>query len=78
MKKIFMLAVTVMMLAVSAVCSAASGKVLDAEEAAVDKFINGGNFKAASAVMSANMQSNWDEAAYYAGAGAEKFWQADH
>lgn len=57
MKKIFILAV-------SAVCSAASGKVLDAEEAAVDKFINGGNFKAASAVMSANMQSNWDEAAY--------------
>lgn len=64
MKKIFILAVTVMMLAVSTVCSAASGKALDAEEAAVDKFINGGNFKAASAVMSANMQSNWDEAAY--------------
>ena len=64
MKKIFMLAVMVMTLAVSAVCSAANGKILDAEEAAVDKFINGGNYKAVSALMSADMLANWDEAAY--------------
>ena len=46
MKKILMLVTMIMMLAVSAVCSASNGKVLDAEEAIVDKFINGGNYKA--------------------------------
>lgn len=64
MKKIFMLAVMVMMLAVSAVCSAASGKILDAEESIAEKFIGGGNYKAVSALMTADMQKNWDETAY--------------
>ena len=44
MKKILMLVTMIMMLAVSAVCSASNGKVLDAEEAIVDKFINGGAY----------------------------------
>ena len=39
MKKILMLVTMIMMLAVSAVCSASNGKILDAEEAIVDKFI---------------------------------------
>ena len=43
MKKILMLVTMIMMLAVSAVCSASNGKVLDEEEVIVDKFINGGN-----------------------------------
>ncbi|MDO4921710.1 MAG: hypothetical protein Q4E64_07775 [Phascolarctobacterium sp.] len=64
MKKIFMLAVTVMMLAVSAVCSAANGKVLDAEEAIAEKFISGGDYKAVSSLMSADMQQNWNETVY--------------
>lgn len=54
----------IMMLAVSAVCSASNGKVLDAEEAIVDKFINGGNYKAVTSMMTEDMQKNWDEKAY--------------
>ena len=61
MKKIFMLLVLVMTLAVSAVCSAASGKVLDAEEAIVAKFMEGNNYKAVSSMMTAEMQKDWTE-----------------
>ena len=64
MKKILMLVTMIMMLAVSAVCSASNGKVLDAEEAIVDKFINGGNYKAVTSMMTEDMQKNWDEKAY--------------
>lgn len=64
MKKILMLVTMVMMLAFSAVCSASNGKVLDAEEAIVDKFINGGNYKAVTSMMTEDMQKNWDEKAY--------------
>ena len=38
MKKILMLVTMIMMLAVSAVCSASNGKVLDEEEVIVHKF----------------------------------------
>lgn len=64
MKKILMLVTMVMMLAFSAVCSASNGKVLDAEEALVAKFLAGGNYKAVSVVMTPEMQKNWDEKAY--------------
>ena len=64
MKKILMLVTMVMMLAFSAVCSASNGKVLDAEEALVAKFLNGGTYKVAATVMTADMQKNWDEKAY--------------
>ena len=59
MKKILMLVTMIMMLAVSAVCSASNGKVLDAEEVIVDKFI-----KAVTSMMTEDMQKNWDEKAY--------------
>lgn len=36
----------------------------DAEEAIVDKFINGGNYKAVTSMMTEDMQKNWDEKAY--------------
>ncbi|WP_299447787.1 hypothetical protein [uncultured Phascolarctobacterium sp.] len=64
MKKIFMLLVMVMTLAVSAVCSAAGGKVLDAEEAIVAKFMEGNNYKAVSSMMTAEMQKDWTEKNY--------------
>ena len=64
MKKIVLFLVTLLVLAFSAVCSAASGKVLDAEEAIVAKFIAGGNFKAVSPLLSAEMQKNWTEKSY--------------
>lgn len=63
MKKIVMLAVMLLTLAFSAVCSAASGKVLDAEEAIVAKFMEG-NYKAVSPLISADMQKNFTETAY--------------
>ena len=63
MKKIVMLAVMLLTLAFSAVCSAASGKVLDAEEAIVAKFMEG-NYKAVSSLISADMQKNFTETAY--------------
>ena len=64
MKKIVLFLVTLLVLAFNAVCSAASGKVLDAEEAIVAKFIAGGNFKAVSPLLSAEMQKNWTEKSY--------------
>lgn len=64
MKKILMLVTMVMMLAFSAVCSASNGKVLDAEEALAAKFLTAGNYKAVSALMTPEMQKNWDEKAY--------------
>ena len=64
MKKVLMLVTMIMMLAFSAVCSASNGKVLDAEEALIGKFLAGGNYKAVSAVMTPEMQKNWDEKAY--------------
>ena len=64
MKKIVLFMLMLLMLAISSVCSAASGKVLDAEEAIVAKFVESGNFKAVSSMLSAEMQKNWDEKAY--------------
>lgn len=64
MKKIVMLMVMMLTLAFSAVCSAASGKILDAEEAIVAKFMAGGNYKAVSSMLSADMQKNWDEKSF--------------
>lgn len=63
MKKIVVFLVMLLTLAFSAVCSAASGKVLDAEEAIVAKFMEG-NYKAASSLISADMQKNFTETAY--------------
>ena len=63
MKKIVMLVVMLLTFAFSAVCSAASGKVLDAEEAIAAKFMEG-NYKAVSAMMSADMQKTFTQEAY--------------
>ena len=63
MKKIVTLVVMLLTFAFSAVCSAASGKVLDAEEAIAAKFMEG-NYKAVSAMMSADMQKTFTQEAY--------------
>jgi len=63
MKKIVMLLVMLLTLGLSTVCSAASGKILDAEEAIVAKFMEG-NYKAISPSISAEMQKNFTETAY--------------
>ena len=64
MKKIIMLITMIMMLAFSAVCSAADGKTLQAEEAAANKFFNAKNYAAAAAVMTEDMKKNFDEKAF--------------
>lgn len=56
-----MLISMIAMLAFSAVCSAANGKVLEAEEAAAGKFLEAKNYAAASAVMSDEMKQNFTE-----------------
>ena len=63
MKKIVLLLTMLLTLAFSAVCSAASGKVLDAEEAIVAKFMEG-NYKSVTSLLSADMQKNWDEKSF--------------
>ena len=63
MKKIVILLVMLLTLGLSAVCSAASGKILDAEEAIVAKFLQG-NYKAISPSISVEMQKNFTETAY--------------
>lgn len=64
MKKMLMMAVMVMMLAFSAVCSASNGSVLDAQEKIVTNFLNGSNFKSVAALMNDEMKKNWDEKTY--------------
>lgn len=54
----------VMMLAISAICSASNGTVLDAEENIASRFLTGGNYKAVTSLMTADMQKNWDESSY--------------
>lgn len=63
MKKMLMLLALVLALASSAVCCAAGGKILDAEEAIAEKFI-AGNYKAVSTLMTADMQKDWTEQNY--------------
>ena len=63
MKKLVMLVVMLLTLAFSAVCSAASGKILDAEETIAAKFMEG-NYKAVSAMLTADMQKNFTQEAY--------------
>ena len=46
MKKILLMLTMVLVLGFSAVCSASNGKVLDAEEAMVNKFLAASNYSA--------------------------------
>ena len=64
MKKIIMLVTMIMLLAFSAVCNAADGKTLQAEEAAASKFFDAKNYAAASAVMTDTMKKTFDEKSF--------------
>ncbi len=59
MKKFILMLTVLLMLAISAVCSASNGKVLDAEEAIVTKFLNAKDYKVATSVMTADMQKDF-------------------
>lgn len=64
MKKYLTMALTTMMVAATAVCFAANGKILDAEEAIAEQYANGAFYKKIAPFMSANMQANMSEANY--------------
>ncbi len=59
MKKFILMLTMLMLLAFSAVCSASNGKVLDAEEAIVTKFLNAKDYKAVTSMMTADMQKDF-------------------
>lgn len=61
MKKIVLMLTMVFMLAFSAVCSASNGKVLDAEETIIDKFLSATKYSAITSMMTEDMKKDFDE-----------------
>lgn len=55
MKKILLMLTMVLVLGFSAICSASNGKVLDAEEAMVNKFLAASNYSAVTSMMTDGM-----------------------
>ena len=58
MKKLFLTLVMVLMMSVSAVCSAANGKMLSAEEKLVNDFLNAKSYGAITSIMTDNMKKS--------------------
>lgn len=63
MKKIVVMLTMVLMLAFSAVCSASNGKVLDNEEAMINKFLSATKYSAISTMMTEDMKKDFNEEA---------------
>lgn len=61
MKKIILMLTMVLMLAFSAVCSASNGKVLDAEENMINKFLAAEKYSAVSSMMTEDMKKEFNE-----------------
>ncbi len=61
MKKIVLMLTMVFMLAFSAVCSASNGKVLDAEETIINKFLSATKYSAIASMMTEDMQKDFNE-----------------
>ena len=64
MKKILLMLTMVLVLGFSAICSASNGKVLDAEEAMVNKFLDASNYSAVTAFLSDDMKKDFTEEAF--------------
>ncbi len=64
MKKIVFMLATMLMLAVSSVCSATPGKVLDSEIAIIEKYVSAPNYKAVEPMLTAELKKDFSEAAY--------------
>ncbi len=64
MKKIVVMLTMVLMLAFSAVCSASNGKVLDNEEAMINKFLSATKYSAISTMMTEDMKKDFNEEAF--------------
>lgn len=61
MKKIVLMLTMVFMLAFSAVCSASNGKVLDAEETIINKFLSATKYTAITSMMTEDMKKDFNE-----------------
>lgn len=61
MKKILLMLTMVLVLGFSAICSASNGKVLDAEEVIVNKFLNASNYSVVNSIMNDNMKKEFTE-----------------
>lgn len=61
MKKIILMLTMVFVLGISAICSASNGKVLDAQEGMVNKFLTASNYSAITAIMSEDMKKEFTE-----------------
>lgn len=61
MKKIVVMLTMVLMMAFTAVCSASNGKVLDNEEAMIDKFLSASKYSAITSMMTEDMQKEFNE-----------------
>ncbi|CAK7021562.1 hypothetical protein [Phascolarctobacterium sp.] len=61
MKKILLMVTMVLVLGFSAICSASNGKVLDAEETMVNKFLNASNYAAVTSIMTDDMKKDFTE-----------------
>ena len=64
MKKHLLIALTTALVATTAICHAASGKILDAEEAIAEKFGQGAMYKQLTPMMTSEMQKEVNEAKY--------------
>ena len=64
MKKLFLAIAMVLMMSISAVCSAANGKMLSAEEKLVNDFLNAKSYGAVTTFMTDNMKKSLTADAY--------------
>ncbi|MDO4179567.1 MAG: hypothetical protein Q4D21_10360 [Phascolarctobacterium sp.] len=64
MKKFLTMAMTGMLVAATAVCFAANGKILDAEESIAEQYAQGGFYKKVSPFMTAELQKSMTETEY--------------
>ena len=64
MKKLFLAIAMIMMLSISAVCSAANGKMLSAEEKLVNDFLNAKSYGSITSIMTDNMKKSLTADAY--------------
>ena len=64
MKKLFLAIAMIMMMSISAVCSAANGKMLSAEEKLVNDFLNAKSYGSITSIMTDNMKKSLTADAY--------------
>lgn len=64
MKKFVFMLATILMLAVSSICSASPGKVLDSEIAIIEKYVSAPNYKAVEPMLAAEFKKEFNETTF--------------